>query len=73
MEIPWREAVLYVKCMDETGALTRSNFYVAPASRFSLRVAEVMEGGHDVSAVVSSDLDIVVERPMYFLLDPSSF
>jgi len=58
--------------MDETGSLTHRAFVVAPASRFSLWVEDVAEEGHDISTIVTSDLDIVVERPVYFLFSPQS-
>ena len=46
---------------------------VPPLSRYTLNVADVVGEGQDVSLVVTSDLPVVAERPMYFnYLSPSS-
>ena len=66
-------AEVEVVCMDERGSCTTRAFRVAPASRFSLRLEDMVEEGHDVSLAVSCGLEMVVERPLYFLFRPRSF
>ncbi|MBN2028356.1 MAG: hypothetical protein JW854_16525, partial [Actinobacteria bacterium] len=65
-------AIVYITFLDETGSTLQRDFLVAPASRLSLRVDDLVEEGRDVSTIVSSEQNIVVERPVYFLFSPQS-
>jgi len=65
-------AAVSIAFMDEAGCKSAVELSLAPASRTTLRVNEVAGGGHDISAAVSSDSDIVVERPVYFLFASQS-
>jgi beta-lactamase class A len=59
-----------VELMSEFGEVVTRSFDIGPSSRFTLRVGDAVERGHDISARVTSDLGIVVERPVYFLFSP---
>ncbi len=67
-----RTAAVSITFLDEAGRESGVELSIAPASRTTLRVNDLVGGGHDISAVVSSDSDIVVERPMYFLFASQS-
>jgi beta-lactamase class A len=68
-----RVVVANITLMDETGGETAKELYIAPRSRYSIRLNDLVEGGHDISVVVSANSGIVVERPVYFLFSPLSF
>jgi beta-lactamase class A len=65
-------AAVSIAFLDEAGRQSGVELTMAPASRTTLRVNDLVGGEHDISAVVSSDSDIVVERPMYFLFASQS-
>ena len=52
--------------MEDGGRIERE-YSLAPRSRFTVNVNNDVARQHDVSAYISSELPIVVERPMYFL------
>jgi hypothetical protein len=59
-----------VEFMNETGETITHTFQLGPRSRFTLRVNDAVDRGHDISTRVTSDLEVIVERPMYFLFSP---
>jgi len=65
-------AMVYITFLDEAGSTLQRDFAVPPASRLSLKVDDLVEEGHDIATVITSNLDIVVERPLYFLFSPQS-
>lgn len=68
-----QEAQVNLSFLDETGREIKKSFLIPAKSRFSLHVNDVIAEGHDISTIVSSDLNIVVERPLCFLFSPRSF
>jgi len=56
--------IVYI--MEDGGRIERE-YCLAPRSRFTVNVNNDVARQHDVSACISSELPIVVERPMYFL------
>lgn len=52
--------------MEDGGRIERE-YRLAPRSRFTVNVNNDVARQHDVSACITSELPIVVERPMYFL------
>lgn len=56
--------------MEDGGRIERQ-YWLEPHSRFTVNVNNDVARQHDVSSHVSSDLPIVVERPMYFLYNSS--
>ncbi len=52
--------------MEDGGRIERQ-YWLEPHSRFTVNVNNDVARQHDVSSHISSDLPIVVERPMYFL------
>ena len=63
-EDPTTARITYV--MEDGGRIER-DYNLAPRSRFTVNVNNDVARQHDVSACISSELPIVVERPMYFL------
>lgn len=50
----------------ETGSVIETERVVAPRSRDTIKVADDVGDGRDVSIEVASDVPVVAERPMYF-------
>ena len=68
-----RTANLSVSFLTPAGREFQRTAPVPPLSRYTLNVADVVGEGQDVSLVVTSDLPVVAERPMYFAYrSPSS-
>ena len=59
-----------VEFMSETGETITQDLHLGPRSRFTLRVNDAVDRGHDISTRITSDLEVIVERPMYFLFSP---
>ena len=59
-------AVLDISFLTPEGNEFQLQAPVAPLSRYTLNVADVVGEGQDVSLVVESDIPVVAERPMYF-------
>ncbi|MDI6832159.1 MAG: sensory rhodopsin transducer [Actinomycetota bacterium] len=59
-----RARITYV--MEDGGRIERE-YSLAPRSRFTVNVNNDVARQHDVSVTVTSEVPIVVERPMYFL------
>jgi hypothetical protein len=52
--------------MLESGDTVPYSVEVAPHKRATVKVADIVGRGHDVSTKTSSDKPVVAERPMYF-------
>ncbi|HEY5493160.1 MAG TPA: hypothetical protein VIK15_01085 [Candidatus Anoxymicrobiaceae bacterium] len=52
--------------MLENGDTPTQQFEIAPRSRYTVDVRAAVGAGHDVSAMVTGDQVVAVERPMYF-------
>ena len=59
-------AALDISFLTPAGAEFSLSVPVAPLSRYTLNVADVVGTGQDVSMLLQSDLPVVAERPMYF-------
>ncbi|MEW6554841.1 MAG: hypothetical protein AB1384_11210, partial [Actinomycetota bacterium] len=59
-------ATLDISFLTPAGAEFQRTATVAPLSRYTLNVADVVGTGQDVSMLLTSDLAVVAERPMYF-------
>ncbi|MHB8896940.1 MAG: hypothetical protein ACYC99_17445, partial [Candidatus Geothermincolia bacterium] len=59
-------AKTYITYMFPGGATQRQAVDVAPHSRQTILVNDVVGPNKDVSAVIDSDLPVIAERPMYF-------
>jgi hypothetical protein len=64
---PARVAVEFI---DEQGETIALSLHLSSLSRFTLRVSDAVEGEHDISTLITSDIEVMAERPMYFLFSP---
>ncbi|MGQ9537070.1 MAG: Ig-like domain-containing protein [Actinomycetota bacterium] len=62
-----QEATARITYLMEDGGRIEREYRLRPRSRFTVNVNNDVARQHDVSTCVTSDLPIVVERPMYFL------
>lgn len=60
------QAHVSITYMLEDGSCTNQNVQVPARSRVTVSVASNVSAEHDVSALVTSDIPIVAERPVYF-------
>ena len=60
------QASVTVTYMLEDGTTDSTKLRVEPGSRATVMVNDEVKGEHDVSAIVSSDVPVIAERPMYF-------
>ena len=66
-------AKVTVSYLNEKQSRLKQTYNLAPETRFTVRVNDIVGEGHDVSLVVESDCGVVAERPMYFVFSPCTF
>ena len=59
-------ALVTFSFMLESGDPVEHSIDIAPHTRATVKVADIVGRGHDVSTKMSSDKPVVAERPMYF-------
>jgi peptidoglycan/xylan/chitin deacetylase (PgdA/CDA1 family) len=63
------EAQAVVEFYGEAGKVKETELAVAPLTRVTARVNDLVEGGGDISIILRSSIPVVAERSQYFLYD----